>query len=251
MNIVIIEDEGLAARRLEKMIGEVDPEIGILARLESVEEAVKWFRANACPDLIFLDIHLEDGLGFSIFEQVRVKAPIIFTTAFDEYAIKAFKLRSIDYLLKPITQDDLAAALQKYRDWAAPAVPQVDIRSLMDLIRQPKAYRNRFSVSFGDRIKAVPVEEVAYFYSSEGITFLVCRDRHEYTLDSSLDNLEHELDPLRFFRVNRQYLVSVGSVLQAHVYPKSRLKLELLPPASQEVFVSIDRVVGFKRWLDR
>lgn len=251
MNIVIIEDEGLSARRLEKMIREADPRIEVLAKLESVEESVAWFRSHACPDLIFLDIHLEDGLGFNIFEQVVIHAPIIFTTAFDEYAIKAFKLKSIDYLLKPITQEDLAAAIRKYRDWSLPEKPVLDVQGLFELIRPQTSFRSRFSVTVGDRIRSVPADRIAYFYSDAGITFLVCQDTHEYTLDASLDTLEHELDPARFFRVNRQFLISVDAVVQAHVYPKSRLKLELLPPASQEVFVSLDRVTGFKRWLGR
>ncbi|MBN1199321.1 MAG: response regulator transcription factor [Bacteroidales bacterium] len=250
MNIVIVEDESLSARRLEKMIREIDPEIKVLAKLESVEEAVAWFRQHDCPDLIFLDIHLEDGLSFGIFEQVTIAAPIIFTTAFDEYAIKAFKLRSIDYLLKPITRDDLEAAIRKYRDWSLPAKPKVDVQELFDLLRPKHQFRNRFSVTVGDRIKSLPLEDVAYLYSAEGITFLVCRNDHEYTLGNSLDTLEQELDPSKFFRVSRQFLVGLNSVVQAHIYPKSRLKLELKPDPKQEVFVSIDRVVGFKRWLE-
>lgn len=250
MNVVIIEDEELSAQRLEKMIREIDPGIEVLVKLESVKEAVAWFRGHDSPDLIFLDIHLEDGLGFSIFEQVTIQSPIIFTTAFDEYAIKAFKLKSIDYLLKPITQEDLAAAIRKYRDWSLPAKPVLDVQALFELIRPVKSFRTRFSVKVGEKIKPVQVEETAYFYSTGGITFLVSHENHEYTLDDSLDVLELDLDPARFFRVNRQFLVGLSSVVQAHVYPKSRLKLELTPRALQEVFVSLDRVAGFKRWLE-
>ena len=251
MNVIIIEDEGLSARRLETMIKEIDPEISVLARLESIEESVLWFREHSCPDLIFLDIHLEDGLSFTIFEQVAVQAPIIFTTAYDEYAIKAFKLKSIDYLLKPITKEDLSDAIKKYKDWTHPERPAVDIQALIDLIQPVKEFRSRFSVTVGDKLRSISLDEVAYFYSTKGITFMVCSDNHEFTLDESLEHLEHALDPTQFFRVNRQFLVSLNSVVQAHVYPKSKLKLELKPPPEQEVFVSIDRVTGFKRWLDK
>lgn len=250
MKVVIIEDEELSAQRLEKMILEIDLSISVLAKLESIESAVAWFRSNPDPDLIFLDIHLEDGISFNIFDQVTIQSPIIFTTAYDEYAIKAFKLKSIDYLLKPITREELETALRKYRNWTALEKPTIDIRALYDLIHPEKHYRTRFSVIVGDRIKSIPVEEVAYFYSADGITFMVCRNTHAYTLDGSLETLGHELDPSRFFRANRQFLVGLGSVVQAHVYPKSRLKLELKPDTNQEVFVSIDRVVGFKRWLE-
>lgn len=251
MNIVIIEDEELAARRLEGMILSYDPEVKVLAMLESVAGAIDWFSSNPEPDLIFLDIHLEDGLSFSIFEKVKISAPIIFTTAFDEYAIKAFKLKSIDYLLKPVIQEELNQAIRKYREWNRQSKPVVDLSSLYEIIgRNPKHFRSRFSIPVGQKIKTIPVEEVAYFYSSEGITFLVTRDRIEYPLDSSLEKLAGEVDPLQYFRINRQYLVSLKSIGNVHIYPKSKLKIDLLPAAHEEVFVSIDRVVQFKRWLD-
>lgn len=252
MNIVIIEDEDLAAMRLEGMIRSFDPSIRVMARLESIEEAVQWFVNNPEPDLIFLDIHLEDGLSFSIFERVVVKSPIIFTTAFDEYAIRAFKMKSIDYLLKPITQEDLNRAIQKYRDWNAPASPAVDVGALFELIQgTKKAYRSRFSMIIGQKIKTIPVEEVAYFYSEEGITFLVCRDKSEFPVDHSLDRLSDEMDPKHFFRISRQFLIGLKSIAQVHVYPKSRLKVDLLPSSRHEVFVSIDKVVKFKEWLNQ
>jgi len=250
MNVVIIEDEELSAQRLEKMILEIDPSINVLAKLESISLAVDWFRSNRDPDLIFLDIHLEDGLSFSIFEQADVQAPIIFTTAYDEYALRAFKLKSIDYLLKPITREELETSILKYRNWTSPEKPTIDLQALYDLIRPGKNYRTRFSVNIGERIKPISVSEAAYFYSADGITFMVCHNAHEYALDASLETLEHELDPSRFFRANRQFLVALDSVVQAHIFPKSRLKLELKPDPKQDVFVSIDRVVGFKRWLE-
>lgn len=252
MNIVIIEDEELAARRLEGMINNFDPSVNVLAKLESIEDAVEWFRNHPEPDLIFLDIHLEDGLSFEIFEKVSIKSPIIFTTAYDEFAIRAFKLKSIDYLLKPLTQQDLNAAILKYKDWNESMRSVIDVSSLYDLItfsRQPQ-YKNRFSVAVGQKLKTIPVEEISYFYSASGITFIVTKDKMEYAVEYSLDKLKEELDPKQFFRINRQYLVSLKSIANVHIFPKSHLKIDLNPPASEETFVSLDRVTQFKAWLD-
>jgi DNA-binding LytR/AlgR family response regulator len=250
MKTIIIEDEQLAARRLEKMILETDSSIEIVARLESVKESVEWFRNNPHPDLIFLDIHLEDGLSFSIFDQVKVNSPIIFTTAFDEYAIKAFKLKSIDYLLKPIIQDDLAKAIAKFRDWGEKK-QMVDIQELFSLMKgSEKSYRQRFSVVVGQKLKSIDVKDIAYFFSNSGITFVSMQQKGQYSLDISLDNLMAEIDPKKFFRVNRQYIVSLQSIVNIHIFPKSRLKLELNPSVPEGVFVSLDKVVDFKKWVD-
>ncbi len=251
MDIVIIEDEELAARRLEGMIRTFDPAIKVLAKLESVGEAVNWFTNHREPDLIFLDISLEDGLSFSIFEKVIVKAPMIFTTAFDEYAIRAFKLKSIDYLLKPITQEDLNAAISKYKNWNAACNPTIDLNELYQIIsRKQKNFKSRFSFPVGQKIKTVQVEEIAYFYSEESITFLVCKDKSEFPIDYSLDQLVEELNPDIFFRINRQFLVGLKSIANVHIYPKSRLKIELIPDSKEEIFVSLDKVVRFKSWLN-
>jgi len=252
MNIIILEDEELAARRLETMIKQFDPSINILAKIESVEEAIRWFNSNPEPDLIFLDIHLEDDLSFAIFDKVEVKSPIIFTTAFDEYAIKAFKLKSIDYLLKPISQDDLNKAIHKYQDWNKANMPLVDMQSLFDLInKKVPAYKNRFSITIGTKIKTFEISEIAYFFSQSSISFMVTNDNMEYPIDYSLDQLIELLDPTQFFRINRQYLVKVKSIANVHVFPKSRLKIDLIPARKDEVFVSIDKVTKFKDWLNR
>lgn len=249
MKVLIIEDEQLAARRLEKMVMDYDPDVQVLGKLESVAESVEWFRTNAHPDLIFLDIHLEDDLSFVIFDKVKVNSPIIFTTAFDEYAIRAFKLKSIDYLLKPIVQEQLNRAIDKYKNWNG-RDPGVDLSALYDLInnKNPK-YRERFSVSFGQKIRSFETSDVAWFFSLEGETYAKLLDQHEYPIDYSLDNLAAELNPADFFRVNRKILLAHKAIKQVHVFPKSRLKLELNPKPSEDVFVSLDKVTQFKLWL--
>jgi len=249
MNVLIIEDEQLAARRLESMILAYDPSIKVLAKLESVEDSVDWFNSNIHPDLIFLDIHLEDDISFAIFDKVQVTSPIIFTTAFDEYAIRAFKLKSIDYLLKPIIQEQLNNAILKYKTWNGHQ-PGVDLSKLYELISKKEvAYRERFSVAFGQKIKSFELAEIAYFYSKEGLTFAVLTDLKHYPVDYSLDNLLEELNPKEFFRINRQYLIKHSSIKQVHVFPKSHLKLELSPKPNDDIFVSIDKVTTFKKWL--
>lgn len=249
MNVLIIEDEQLAARRLESMILTYDPSVKVLAKLESVEDSVEWFKSNPHPDLIFLDIHLEDDLSFAIFEKVKVESPIIFTTAFDEYAIRAFKLKSIDYLLKPIVQEDLNNAIAKYKEWNGQK-NGIDMTALFDMINKKEVnYRDRFSVSYGQKIKSFGVSEIAYFYSKEGMTYAVLNDTKQYPVDYSLDNLLNELNPKDFFRINRQYLVKHAAIRQVHIFPKSHLKLELAPKPAEDVFVSIDKVTAFKKWL--
>ncbi len=250
MKTIIIEDEQLAARRLEMMVKTIDPSIEIVAKLESIAESVEWFKNNAHPDLIFLDIHLEDGLSFSIFDQVKVNVPIIFTTAFDEYAIKAFKLKSIDYLLKPIVQEDLERAINKYRDWGE-TQQMVNLTELYKLMSvKERTYRERYSVVVGQKLKSIDVKDIAYFFSTSGITFVAMNSKSQYSVDQSLDNLLEELDPKQFFRINRQYLVNLNSIANIHIFPKSRLKLELNPPVNESIFVSIDKVPDFKKWVD-
>lgn len=252
MKVVIIEDESFAAHRLKKQILEYDGNIEVIAELESVHDSVKWFRNNKEPDLVFLDIHLEDDLCFAIFEKVAINCPIIFTTAFDEYAIKAFKMKSIDYLLKPIVREELISALKKYKEMIGSNRSVADLDSLYRLMadRAPE-YRERFSVSYGSKIRTIPVEQVAYFVSEEGFTFAYMKTKGSYPIDLSLDNLLTELDPKKFFRINRKLILGIDSISEIHVYPKSRLKLDLNPKYNGEVFVSLDKVTAFKRWLDR
>jgi DNA-binding LytR/AlgR family response regulator len=250
MKTVIIEDELFAARRLENMIKEIDSSMEIVAKLESVNESVEWFRSNEQPDLIFLDIQLEDDLSFAIFEQVEVQSKIIFTTAFDEYAIKAFKHNSIDYLLKPIDKDELERAIQKYRSWNKEKPQIVDASLLRDLLRPQPEYRERFLVTVADKLKYINVQDIAYFFSLSGITFVVMQSGNQYSIDFSLDSLREILNPKEFFRINRQYLVGLKSIDKISVFPKSRLKVNLIPHSDNDIFVSIDKTADFKDWLN-
>ncbi len=250
MNVIIIEDENLAALRLKKMIQEYNSQITVLVELESVAESVKWLSENPAPDLIFLDIHLEDDLSFAIFEKVQVSSPIIFTTAFDEYAIKAFKLKSIDYLLKPIAKDELHAALQKYESLVGSKALNDDLNSLYNMIvNREKKYKSRFSVSLGSKIKTFTIDEIAYFISEEGYTCAYLWSGNSYPIDISLNKLIGDIDPELFFRINRQMLVNINAIQDIHIYSNSRLKLDLKPKTTDTVFVSIDKTVEFKRWI--
>lgn len=253
MKVVIIEDEALATLRLKKMIRDFNPEIKILAELESVAESVRWFKSNPEPDLIFLDIHLEDDLSFAIFEQVHISSPVIFTTAFDEYAIKAFKLKSIDYLLKPIVHDELAAALKKYEHFSGLHRDSIDLQSLHTLLtKNEKSYRERFSISVGPKIRIVEVTDIAYFFVLEKGAYLRTRQGNTYNVDLTLDKLQEMLNPASFFRINRKYLVSISSIANMLAYSRGRVKLELTPKADDEfeTIVSVDRAAEFKKWLN-
>jgi len=250
MRTIIIEDEEFAARRLENMIRECDSTIEIVAKLPSVKESVAWLKSNIHPDLIFLDIQLEDDLSFSIFEQVKVQSKIIFTTAFDEYAIKAFKHNSIDYLLKPISKDELCAAIEKYRNWNSEKSNFIDAEELRKLLYPQQTFRERFMVSVGDKLKTIYVSDIAYFFSTAGITFVVMHSKSQYSVDFSLDNLKEMLNPKDFFRVNRQFLVGLKSIEKVVVYPKSRLKIVLNPLTDNDLFVSLEKAVEFKKWMD-
>lgn len=253
MKVVIIEDEFLTAQRLDGMINKYDPSIEVLAILPSVKEAVVWFKNNPDPDLVFMDIHLEDGQSFSIFETINLEVPVIFTTAYDEYMIKAFKVNSVDYLMKPLNYDELAKAIDKYKKFHEHPAEERD--SMGDLIKaiQTKEtdYKERFLISVGSRLKTIELSEVQYFYSAEKITFLVTKDSQRYPVDYSLDKLALMLNPKEFFRINRQMIVKLPAIGNIYVYPKGKLRVDLIPASKEEVFVSLDRVTEFKEWLGK
>lgn len=249
MKVVVIEDEAPAARRLVKMISEVDPSIEVVAVLESVADSVAWFIANAAPDLIFSDIQLSDDLSFEIYKKLELKTPIIFTTAYDEYAINAFKVHSVDYLLKPIKAQELSEAIGKFKEMYN-STPQLDMAALMSSLQQ-KDYRTRFLVHHRENLFPIPCEKVAYCYSEDGVTFLKTYDDQRYAISETLDLLENQLDPQRFFRLSRQYIVQVEAVEAVQKHFNQKLKVQLQPAPVDEVLVSKGKATAFKDWLGR
>lgn len=250
MNVVIIEDEHRAAKRLQNLIQAQHPNSQIRAVIDSVEDAVKWFKAQLPPDLIFMDIQLADGLSFDIFTQVNLQSPVIFTTAYDEYAIQAFKVNSVDYLLKPIDEEELSGAIRKFLSLQSPKM-QYDksfFEQLLTNIRQQE-YVKRFLVKSGQHFNYVPIEDIAYFFSEDGISFIQTRDRKKYAIDYTLDQLQDNLSPDVFYRINRKLIVHIDSIHRIATYFNNRLILELRPDTDLEAIVTRDRVKGFKEWL--
>jgi len=250
MKILIIEDENAAARRLEKLLGELAPEAVVLDRLDSVEAAVLWLQNNPQPDLMLLDIHLADGSSFEIFDHVSIACPVIFTTAYDEYALRAFKVNAVDYLLKPIKANELAAALDKCKRLSQ--TPATDYAPLLNMLRQQEGarYLRRMLIRFSNSIKLVDMSDAAYFYTKDKIAFLVSRSTGKrFPVDYPLDKLESLLDPAVFFRINRQFIINVAAIKEMHPYSKSRVKVVLEPGTDQDTIVSTERSAEFKRWL--
>jgi len=252
MNVLILEDEQLASDRLMTMLQSIDAQINIVGVLKSLDESKKWFEANELPDLIISDIRLLDGLSFDLFRSMELDVPVIFTTAYDQYAIKAFEVNSIDYLLKPILKDKLEVAIEKFKERKANNRFPADFDSLYDLIQnQKKSYKSRFLIKSGVKIVAVSIEKVAYFYSQNKLTYLVTKDGKKFPLDQTLEILEGQLDPEVFMRANRQFILSFNSISEIHPYFKGRLKLELEPASELEIVISAEKTPEFKGWLDQ
>jgi DNA-binding LytR/AlgR family response regulator len=253
IKIVLIEDEYPAAERLAKMIRELG-ELEIVAVLESVETSVKFFKNNTHIDLIFSDVQLSDGLSFEIFEQVSPQSPIIFTTSYDEYAIKAFKVKSIDYLLKPVKMQELEQAYQKFLDFKKSFSPDAYNLQLEKLLNQlnpkPKNYKQRFLVKYQEQIIPVSQEQIAYFYATNKMVCMVLKENKQFLMDYTLEELEHLLNPALFFRLNRQFIVSAEAIQKIHTYFNGKLKIELNPTPLEEVLVSRDKNVLFQEWLE-
>jgi DNA-binding LytR/AlgR family response regulator len=251
MNAIIIEDEKLAAERLEELIHEVDSSIKISTKLRSVEKSVEWLKVNR-PDLIFLDIQLEDGLSFAIFEQIDIDVPIIFTTAYDQYAIKAFKLNSIDYLLKPIKLEDLRESINKFKNTKTSRL--IDFEYLIKSIQNKEInYKKRFLIQYGQKIRKVETDEIAYFYAMDKNVFLTSFSGNTFPVDYTLDKLQEILDPENFFRINRKMIISFKSIKSMIPFSRSRIKIELIPnePKDIEALVSVERSTAFKEWMDK
>lgn len=250
MNILIIEDEPQAAQRVEKLIEAIIPNVKIVAILDSVKSAVQWFTSNPSPDLAIMDIQLADGISFKIFEQCNVKCSVIFTTAYEEYALKAFKVNSIDYILKPVDGDELKAAVQKYQ--SLNAAPEKMLESIGYAVQMlTKKYKERFVIKVGEHLKSFEANDILFFFSLEKTTFGQTADGRKHILDFTIDQLEGLLDPTKFFRINRKYLVNVKSIQDMISHSNSRLKLVLKTCDDPDVIVARERVQEFKDWLDR
>lgn len=246
MKALIIEDETAAALNLEAILKQVAPGVEIIGTLESVEESIGWLRANPQPDLLFMDIHLADGDSFRIFDAVEVTAPVVFTTAYDQYALEAFRVNSIDYLLKPIDPAALRRAVERCRVRSGGIDPDV----LLNAIRSPREYKQRYVVRFNDRIVPVQTTDIAYFYSEEKNTYLVTSDNNRYVVDQSLDVLSDELDPGRFFRISRSCIIAMPAIVSIVKYLGNRLKITARPRPEFEMVVSRSRVDDFLKWLE-
>lgn len=251
MNIIIIEDEKPSARRLQRMLQTLN--LNAETMLHSVEESINWFQNNTHPDLIFLDIQLSDGLSFEIFEALEIKSAVIFTTAYDEYALQAFKLNSIDYLLKPIDEDELATAVNKYKERTHHnQAVTLDFNDIKKLLVNPidREYKKRFSVKVGQHLKLINIDDIECFYSENKGTYLHTTEGRNYLLDTTLEHLENELEPQTFFRINRKFFVNINAIKDMVSYTNSRLQIKLNSFNEQEVIVARERVKDFKLWLE-
>ncbi len=254
MKVLIIEDEMSASKRLENMLKKIDPKIEILAMLDSVDDAVNWLNNNREPDIIFADIQLSDGVCFDIFKHVQIKSAVIFTTAYDEYAVEAFKVNSIDYLLKPINPEALSRSIEKFHNLKITYAESDKNRfkTLLSMLDQTgKDYKSRFLVKTGQNMKIVSTSEVAYFLIDNQLVFLITKQNNRFLIEQTLDELEKRLDPKLFFRINRQMIISLDSVKTIHPYFNSRLKLDIIPDRESEILVSRMKVNDFKKWIEQ
>ncbi|WP_293912239.1 MULTISPECIES: LytTR family DNA-binding domain-containing protein [unclassified Sphingobacterium] len=250
MNIIIIEDEMPSARLLKRKVENMG--YAVTALLHSVEEAKAWLLSNPEPELIFLDIQLSDGLSFEIFEEVTVQSAIIFTTAYDEFVLRAFKMNSIDYLLKPIIEEELKFAFEKFLKLqrSSETVDLNEIRSLLKLTKK-ESYKERFTIKIGQTIKVIDIQDIACIYSEHKGTYLWTRQGNNYLLDITLDKVEKLIDPNRFFRISRSHIIQIDSIREIAVHSNSRLRIYLQPDPDQEMIVSRERVSDFKTWLEK
>ncbi len=250
MDFLIIEDEEPAARRLVKFLKEIAPDARHLGTIVSVQSAIAWFQQEQMPDLILMDVNLADGLSFEIFSQVDITCPIIFTTAFDQYAMDAFKVNSIDYLLKPVKKEEVENALRKLDRLRNAGSTSIDYKTILSNLNiVPKDYRKRFVIRFGEHIKTVNSNEVAYFYTENKVNFLCTHEARRYPIEFHLDELEGMLDPEVFFRINRQFIISIHAIDEMKAYSKSRVNVKMKPPTQHDTIVSVERSAAFKHWL--
>ena len=250
MKTIIIEDEKPAARLLQRKLEKIDIKVDVM--LHSVEESIAWFSKNEHPDLIFLDIQLSDGLSFEIFDKIAIKSAVIFTTAYDEYALRAFKLNSIDYLLKPIDEDDLEIAVAKFKtNSPKQEIVNLDFEAIKKMLQNPfeKTFKTRFTVKIGQHLKVFTIDEIECFYSENKGTYIHTFDNRNYLIDGTLENLENELDPKNYFRISRKFIIPLKSIKEIQVHSNSRLKIILPSYKDDEVIVAREKVQDFKIWI--
>ena len=254
MNILIVEDEDLAVKKLQKTLAVVDPSANVVGVTDSIKGTVEWLQESPSPDLILMDIELCDGQSFEIFNLTDVKTPVIFTTSYDEYALKAFKVNSVDYLLKPIQKDELQAALNQFRKLIENKNADINIDSLVKELQQklqPKDYRKRVLVKLAQKLVSIEVDDICYFYSDGRLNFFKTRDNKKFVVDYTMDELEGMLDPGKYFRISRSFYVSIDSVEKIDDYFGNRVILGLQPVVDKEAIVSREKVTEFKKWMGK
>ncbi|MBK9981793.1 MAG: response regulator transcription factor [Saprospiraceae bacterium] len=258
MEIFIVEDEELAVKKLQKTLQAIDPDLHVAGTADSIASAVEWLKGHTQPDLILMDIELADGQSFEIFNLIEVKSPVIFTTSYDEFALKAFKVNSVDYLLKPVQKDELENALSKFRSmkkvYADKKQEDPQFSTLVKELQQTlqhKEYRQRFLVKHLQKMVSIEVDRIAYFFSDDRLSFFKTADDKKYVVDYTIDEIENMLDPNQFFRINRAFLVSIKSIDQINDYFGNRLKLNLKPTIDKEALVSREKVTPFKEWMGK
>ncbi|MBO9595828.1 MAG: response regulator transcription factor [Niabella sp.] len=254
MKVLIIEDEELAVKKLEKTLMAVDPSIEVTGVADSITSAVDWLESHQDPDLILMDIELSDGQSFEIFNLTAVKVPVIFTTSYDEFALKAFKVNSVDYLLKPVQKDELKKALEKFRQNFSKRDAPLGFEHLVKELQQKlqvKEYRKRFLVKSGSRLVSVDIDEIAYFYSDGRLIFFKTKDQRKFIVDYTMEDLERMLNPDQYFRISRSFFISIGCIEKIDDYFGNRLILQLTPAVDKEALVSRERVADFKVWMGK
>jgi DNA-binding LytR/AlgR family response regulator len=258
MKILIVEDEVLAAKKLTKTVASVDENAEIIGIADSIQGTVEWLNNNPAPDLILMDIELADGQSFEIFGLTEVKSPVIFTTSYDEFALQAFKVNSIDYLLKPVQKEDLEAALNKFKQlktiYKDEKKEEVNLEQIVKELQQklqPKEFRKRFLVKHGQKLISIEIDEIAYFFSDGRLNFFKTFDNRKFVVDYTMDEMEEMLDPDKYFRISRSFYVSINAIDQLHDYFGNRLLLHLNPAVEKEAIVSREKVSDFKKWMGK
>ena len=251
MKVLIVEDENLLAKQLTNLIQKVEPSADIAGRTNSIQSTLDWLAHNTAPELIFMDIELADGQCFDIFSKTVIKTPVIFTTAYDEYALQAFKVNSVDYLLKPIQEEELKTAIQKYKELRIQQPTTIDMNFLLHQLKGIAStdYKDRFLVKTGQKMVSINTNDIAFFYTKNTLNFLVSKNNQKHVIDYTLDEIEHQVNPKYFFRANRQYILAHDNIVTVHSWFNGKLKVELSVKTEEEIIISRDKAPYFKSWL--